>query len=120
MPRNEEDHTATHHCRTTPEIIEELFLHITGTKVQNITNVCCKGLTKGLVGEVFSCLGKKLGCRCVFFFRNQCRFKLLNIQCGNRFEPLVSQASDSDELMECLSGDDMHTVGWKLSLWVTG
>ena len=33
---------------------------------------------------------------------------LLNIQCVNRFEPLVSQACNSDELMEGLSGDE-HT-----------
>ena len=40
--------------------------------------------------------------------RNRCRSKLLNIQCVNRFEPLVSKAGDSDELMECLSGNE-HT-----------
>ena len=30
------------------------------------------------------------------------------IQCINKFEPLVSQACNSDELMECLSGVE-HT-----------
>ena len=43
-----------------------------------------KGLTKALVGEVSSCC-RKIGCRYVLDeqVRNQCRSKLLNIQCVN-------------------------------------
>ena len=76
-----------------------------------------KDSTKALVGEVSSCL-RKIGCRCVLDeqVRNQCRSKLLNIQCVNRFEPLVSQACDSDELMECLSGDEHVHSGLDVQL----
>ena len=82
-----------------------------------LTHKDSKGLTKALVGEVSSCL-KKIGCRCVLDeqVRNQCRSKLLNIQCVNRFEPLVSQACDSDELMECLSGDEHVHSGLDVQL----
>ena len=71
-----------------------------------LTHKDSKGLTKALVSEVSSCL-RKIGCRCVLDeqVRNQCRS---NIQCVNRFEPLVSKAGDSDELMECLSVNE-HT-----------
>lgn len=40
--------------------------------------------------------------------RNSGKSKLIKIQCVYRFEPLVSQACDSDEPMECLSRDE-HT-----------
>ena len=81
-----------------------------------LTHKDSKGLTKALVGEVSSCL-RKIGCRSVLDeqVRNQCRSKLLNIQCVNRFEPLVSQECNSDELMKGLSGDehglDVQLVG---------
>ena len=39
-------------------------------------------------------------------FETNFRSKLLNVQCVNRFEPLVSQACNGDELMEGLSGDE--------------
>ena len=36
--------------------------------------------------------------------------------CVNRFEPLLSKAGDSDELMECLSGDEHTNSGLDVQL----
>ena len=82
-----------------------------------LTHKDSKGLTKAFVSEVSSCL-RKIGCKCVLDeqVRNQCRSKLLNIQCVNRFEPLVSKAGDSDELMECLSGNEHTDSGLDVQL----
>ena len=81
-----------------------------------LTHKDSKGLTKALVGEVSSCL-RKIGCRCVLDeqVRKHCRSELLNIQCVNRYEPLV-QACDSDEPMECLSGDEHVRSGLDVQL----
>ena len=63
-------------------------------------------------------LGRLGVARCVLDdqVRNQCRSKLLDIQCVNRFERLVSQACDNDELMECLSGDEHVHSGLDVQL----
>ena len=52
----------------------------------------------------------------VFWMRNEYRTRLLNVQCVNRFEPLVSQACDCDELMECVSGDEHAHSGLDVQL----
>ena len=63
-------------------------------------------------------LGRLGVARCVLDeqVRNKCRSKLLDIQCVNRFELLVSQICDNDELMECLSGDEHVHSGLDVQL----
>ena len=70
-------------------------------KASTCTHKDSKWLTKALVGEVSSCL-RKIGCRCVLNeqIKNQCRSKLLNIQCVNTEAETACQKWSGSEFIK--------------------